>query len=386
MSSTVKNTDGRLRVLIVDPSGLLWGSERALLDLISHVDRSRFEIIVATPLDTELRPRLDALDVKVVRGDIGMLHRRGRVTRAKATGWLAMIIHRYEPRVIHVNEAGLTPLVVAARLAGTPPVVAHVRLWDDAVVMAGRPARFGKPQLLIAISNFIAEKLVVGSSLPVRVVRDPFDADAFSSEAQSRGQVRQAMGLSETDRVVLMVGRICREKGQSVFVHAAGILADDSVIFLVVGGVPPDLPEESQYRDSLVAHSRAQSFRGRVRFLGNRNDVASIMNASDIVVLASANEPFGRVLLEALSLGKPIIGPDRGGPIEIIGDNERGHLFATGDAERLSKTLRRVLDDPAGAAAKAAKGKEWVARECSPTAHAAQVQSIWEELSQPGFV
>src|SRR4051812_9810667 len=101
----------KLRVLVVDPSGLLWGSERALLDLLRHLDRARYEITLATPLESQLRAPVEKLGIRVLEGPLGMLHRRGAVQRARALFWLAWTIGRVKPHVIHVNEAGAATLV-----------------------------------------------------------------------------------------------------------------------------------------------------------------------------------------------------------------------------------------------------------------------------------
>lgn len=122
----------------------------------------------------------------------------------------------------------------------------------------------------------------------------------------------------------------------------------------------------------------------RMRFLDNRTDVAELMRASDLVVLGSANEPFERVLLEALSLGKPVVAPDRGGPVEIIGQDDRGCLFKAGNARDRSEAIRRVLQDPLAERERTARGRQWVARECSPLTHRSSIQALWEEVSTKG--
>lgn len=393
-STAIHGHRKRLRLLIVEPSGLLWGSERALLDLIKHVDSSRYEILVACPTSARLTPHLTALGVRVVEGDIGMLHRRGRLSQVRAFLWLAMIIRRENPDVIHVNEAGMTALVAAARIGARPPLVTHVRLWDDAVILAHRLPRLASQQLVIAISEFIAAELRSRASAPskrgladcpIRVVYDPFDSDTFLRETdKSDGLVKKELGLSGTDRIVLMVGRVCREKGQDLLLDAAELLGDMGIVFLFVGGVPPDSPVETAYRDSLLQRAAGPRLRERVKFLGNRDDIARLMKASDVVVVASANEPFGRVILEALSLGKPVVAPDRGGPTEIIGDNLRGYLFKACDPKSLSESIREVLSSPASASERATLGKAWVHAECSPQAHSARIQALWEEVWAEG--
>ena len=84
-----------------------------------------------------------------------------------------------------------------------------------------------------------------------------------------------------------------------------------------------------------------------VKLAGFRPDVHSIMQASDAFVLPAANEPFGLVLLEAMSLGVPTLAAQSGGPLEIIVDGSNGYLFRPNDAANLAEHIIRVLNDPA---------------------------------------
>jgi glycosyltransferase involved in cell wall biosynthesis len=368
----------RKKILIVEPSGLLWGSERALLDLLKAVDGRRYELVVACPPSSALAGEFRSLGARVIEGDIGMLHRRGRIARVKSLLWLARLIRAEAPDVIHVNEAGLSALVARARTGTSVPVITHVRLFEDAIAIANAP-RGRKSGRYVAISKFIAT--AIGPGHDVSIIFDPFDASGFAESAtRLAGELREELGARPGDAIVLTVGRLCREKGQDLFVEAAGELADDRILHLVVGGPPPDSPGEEWFATELERRAEDDSFGARVEFLGNRDDIPDLMRASDVVVLSSRNEPFGRVILEALSLGKPVVAANRGGPVEILAGG-RGRLFATGDSRDLARAIRETLDDPDAAMESARRGREWVASECAPQIHAERIQSLWDEAS-----
>ena len=124
---------------------------------------------------------------------------------------------------------------------------------------------------------------------------------------------------------------------------------------------------------------------GRVIFTGMRRDVASLMMASDIVLLASEEEAFGRVLLEGLSIGKHVVGPNAGGPGEIIGANERGMSFSPGDAFSLAKAIATTLTDEEGAFTRTQRGAQWVREVCSPNRHAIEMMRLYDRLGSPGI-
>ena len=81
---------------------------------------------------------------------------------------------------------------------------------------------------------------------------------------------------------------------------------------------------------------------------GARRDVAACLDAMDIAIHSSTNpEPFGRVLIEAMALGRPLIAPREGGPLEIVVDGETGVLIPPRDTAALAGAIDRLVSDPA---------------------------------------
>jgi glycosyltransferase involved in cell wall biosynthesis len=378
------------RILIVEPAALLSGSERALLDLVSHVDPDRYDITVISTRDAPLNGQLEALGVSVVAADIGMLHRRGFLARMKAGIEMARIIRSVRPAVIHVNQSGLTAITSIARFGTGIPVISHVRLLDDAIVLSRSRSPALRPDACITISRCVADALgsAGGATSPgtasrptVTEILDPFDAEAFTSELNvTRAEMRRKLGINDATHLVLMIGRVCRNKGQDLLLEAINRPGLENAAVAFCGGPPPDSKVELAYFDEL--RRRAESSGDRVKFLGNRSDVVDVVNASDVVVLPSRNEAFGRVLLEALALEKPIIASDIGGPSEIVGDNQRGFLFSADSSEDLSRVLKAVIAEPDEAARRTAVGRAWVAQSCSPVLHASRVQQLWDDVAK----
>jgi len=84
-----------------------------------------------------------------------------------------------------------------------------------------------------------------------------------------------------------------------------------------------------------------------VRYLGERSDVRELMAMSDIVVLPSYREGFPRVLIEAASMGKPMVTTDTPGCREVVVDGENGLLVPVRDADALGLAVRKLLASPA---------------------------------------
>ena len=114
---------------------------------------------------------------------------------------------------------------------------------------------------------------------------------------------------------------------------------------------------------------------------GARRDVAACLDAMDVAIHASNREPFGRVLLEAMAVGRPVIAPREGGPTEIVADGETGLPRAAARSRRArgrrsSRCCR--TDAPRTAMSRAARAR--VADVFDIHAHARAVEGVFDEL------
>src|SRR5450432_4426431 len=96
------------RVLIVEPAGNLWGSERVLLDFLDQAIKSEWQIAVCCPANTPIIPALTGLGVPVFPAFIANLHLKPRAYRLMAAVRLFFVAARFKARLIYVNQAGAT--------------------------------------------------------------------------------------------------------------------------------------------------------------------------------------------------------------------------------------------------------------------------------------
>jgi glycosyltransferase involved in cell wall biosynthesis len=157
---------------------------------------------------------------------------------------------------------------------------------------------------------------------------------------------------ANADRTIGVFGRITRWKGHDVVVRALARVPNVSAIF--VGE-----EEDCGYADELRWLGRELNVQDRIRFLGFRQDVAELMRSVSCVVHASAApEPFGRVVVEAMLAGRPVIATDAGGVGEIIEHDVSGLLVRPGNADALASAIGRIFDHPAKARAMAERGHQ----------------------------
>jgi lipopolysaccharide/colanic/teichoic acid biosynthesis glycosyltransferase len=170
-----------------------------------------------------------------------------------------------------------------------------------------------------------------------------------------RARVRQALGLSPDDQVVISVGHLVPCKGYSYLVAAAAQVCRrlPRARFLVVG--------DGELRSRLAEQIIAAGTNGHIRLLGERQDVPELLAASDLYVRSSLWEGLGRAVVEAMYVGRPVAVTNLPGIREIVRDGETGVLARPGDSADLAAAIERVLSDPELARQLARRGREEVA-------------------------
>lgn len=145
--------------------------------------------------------------------------------------------------------------------------------------------------------------------------------------------------------MVCAVGQICARKGLRALLEAFSQIYDDapSIHLAIVG--KPVFSHEEQYRDELVETALAASISDRVHFTGEREDISSILRSADLLVLNSLEEPFGLVLVEAMSSGTPVLATRVGGIPEIVTDSKSGWLIERNDTAGLASKLLEISTD-----------------------------------------
>ncbi|HVZ49820.1 MAG TPA: glycosyltransferase, partial [Gemmatimonadaceae bacterium] len=200
----------------------------------------------------------------------------------------------------------------------------------------------------------------------------PFDAVTPAAAAAARA----ALGAAPGTPVAVHVGRFHHWKGQQVLLRALAQVPDLHAWFV---GAP--LFGEDAFDAELRALATALGVASRARFTGFRDDVPTLLRAADVVVHSSVYpEPFGRVVVEGMLAGRPVIAANAGGVPEIVTDGDTGILVPPGDPAALAAALRRVTADPAAAAAMGARGR---ARAREVFSVAAMVRGVRAALDEP---
>jgi glycosyltransferase involved in cell wall biosynthesis len=180
---------------------------------------------------------------------------------------------------------------------------------------------------------------------PTHLVHPGVDTERFDARrVHDRRSVRTRLGLPIDAPIFGSVGRFERMKGFHVILDAAALLRSaypDACCVLVGAPHPPD----AGYVDELRSRAHRLGLDGNVVFAGHQDHPEDWMQAMDVFVLASHNEPFGMVVIEAMALGKPVVATAEGGPTEVITSERQGTLVPWGNARALSCAVARFVAD-----------------------------------------
>jgi len=267
---------------------------------------------------------------------------------------VTFLIHDH-PDVIHINFALFGPLAIFKKCVFKTPFI---------YTLHGLPQPWLEPSLLykiaytveqcllpfvvsrssanVAVSNYVRDMLKKKRGINSEVIHNAITAvGAHRFKSQNKGLSKRKLGYKETDFLVLFVGKLHPYKDPLTLIRSISrVVEENPNLFLVIIGTG-ELYKEAQKE---VIELNLSS---HVKFLGHISDeeLKLSYDAADIFVLPSVNDACPMVLLEAMSLGIPVIASRAGGCPEIVGD--AGLLFTQGDSADLAKKIAILLCDKA---------------------------------------
>ena len=207
-----------------------------------------------------------------------------------------------------------------------------------------RTASKTPPDLAIANSRHTAATIcTVYPQVRCEVIHCMIDKPALHCD-ETRESIRESVGTPAEATVLLQVSRMESWKGHKVLLEALGkIRSNQDWVLWIVGGA--QRPSEVAYEAELKALVNKLNLADRIKFLGQRPDVARLMSAADLFCQTNESpEPFGVVFVEALYAGLPVVSSNFGGAIEIV-DNSCGVLVPPNDPASLAITLTSMITD-----------------------------------------
>ncbi len=359
-----------LRWLTLDPAGLLWGSERALLDFITSLPDTA--VGCCCP-EGSLAARLRKLSIPVFPFFLADLHTKGKVKRFSALVGLIRATGGFRPHVLHVNQAGATRLALAASRLFRIPCVVHLRLKEDIDYLDRLQPSPEHLSHLITISESIDR--LVADRPALRRLRRTLLLDAYiPRNREFLTPLRREKVTSQWD--FICVGRFSPSKGQELLLEALILLHERKLPFRAIF-----VGELNNHELKMKHRAQMAGVADSVEFAGHSDCVHELIEASRWLVCPSAYEPLGRVLFEAWDAGRPaVVGAFAGGAATSVISSGGGLLFPEWTAQPLASVLQEALAmDASREQDLAAKGYRWMRDATEPAAYARRFGEILRE-------
>jgi glycosyltransferase involved in cell wall biosynthesis len=346
-------------VLLIHGSSGGYGADRQLFVLATGLDRDRFSPLVVLPEQGELVGRLEEAGVEVHIEPLAVLKRdllRGRrvlKTRRlfdRNVRELGALARDRGAEIVHTNTSLILCGQAVADSAGAPHVISMREIYSHTGGLAGAPLwpllkrRFLRADALACVSHAVADQFA-GS--PRAFVL--YDAVPRELDLPARAAARGELGLRDHRFVAAVVGRISDWKGQDVFLRALAepALTEIGALGVIAGDAAAGQEHFERRLETLCAELGLDQ---RLRLLGFRDDIDTVLGAADVLVVPSSyEEPLPNVALEGAAAGLPVVCTTTGGQPEIIRDGVTGRLVPPGDHRALAAALRELADDPEAA-------------------------------------
>lgn len=347
-------------VVVVNHTSAISGAEVSLLDLIGGlVAETRVTVAVPEgPLAVRARERGAAVEIiPAVEGSL-RLHPRHTPGSVAAIAGAARSIRRIArasgSQVVHANSfrAGLAASLAARFGAPRPLVHLHDCLPPTAAAKATQQVLSRSARMILANSQYTAGCFNGGHSrAPVEVVHNPIDLDRFDPAPIDRAEARRELGLAEDQTALAVLAQITPWKGQDTAVETVRLLRERGrdVRLLVAGEVKFRRPltryDNDAFLRELRKSVRSLGLEDSVSFTGECRDAPRLLRAVDIVLVPSWAEPWGRVVVEAMAMGTPVVATSVGGTRELIEDGRDGLLAPPREPAAWASAVERVMDD-----------------------------------------
>ncbi|MFQ5582328.1 MAG: glycosyltransferase family 4 protein [Mariprofundaceae bacterium] len=345
-------------------AGFVGGGEYSLFDLMTHLPAD-VEPVLLVPSAGALSSAAEQEGIEwhaVAMPPIG-------VASLPALWRWRRLIRDIRPDILHANNsraafyAGLTGKIMQI------PVLFHCRVNRPDPWMDGMLVRLVRG--VIVNSHATARRFEPWPDLSARVVHNGVDLPVGE---------KGAMGSHPfgAEHILLVVARISRWKRHDIALDVFERLSDrfPGLHLLCIGG-----KDESEWWEEMQKRTRVSGKEDCIHWLGEveRSEMGKWYASADVLLLPSDDEPFGRVLVEGMAMGVPVVAFNAGGVSEVIRHEHEGLLVSPGDVESMTAAVARLLDDEALCVSMGKAGRKR-ARLFSVQEHISRICGIYEEV------
>ena len=323
-------------IAISNHSSMLGGGEHSFLDLLSHI-LEPWNILAVVPGEGELATRLKQKRVETEVIPLPPIRPWHLLSILLSLKRYFDLFSRYRPALVYANgsRAALYGGIVGRIL--NLPVIWHCRIADPDIH-------------LDFILRRLSSRVIANSWATAKRFREPFQSKVrVIYNGVNIGKLRDDSifrpgFIGDAWKVILVVARVSRWKRHDLALTAfEQIAAREPDAHLVCVGSSDAL--EPDWWDYLQERSHQSAFSNRIHWIGHVADVRPWYRAASVLLLCSENEAFGRVIVEAMACGVPVIATRSGGVPEIVRHGQDGLLVPPGNTSEITIAIEEILKD-----------------------------------------
>ena len=384
----------KYNILYLTTGSFIAGADRSLIELLDKLDRNMFLPLALIPPKGSMFEQLEvqgselgrlfvpvsALGVEVMPIECSRLRADSLPGFLKTVYQVAQVTRKRHIDLIHCNDYMPNQYAVFSSKLTRTPIVTHVRLLLSKRAVSRTFLRIS--DRIIANSQAVTDRLLANGIAParLRVIHNSVDLCKYQFSPDRRSRFRAQWGVNKETFLVGVFGRICKAKGQDIAIRAlARVLETCPNVQLVVLG-STFIDDSQDFFRELKRLVRQFGLEHQVIFTGFLENPVDAYSGIDVLMLPSEEEPFGRVLIEAMAAERPVIATDCGGPREIVADGITGRLVPPKDVDALASAMVEMATQRAMASCMGKRGREEAERRFNSEMMARKVEQVYREL------
>jgi glycosyltransferase involved in cell wall biosynthesis len=323
------------RLLSISNHGyMVGGGEYSFLELMKNLP-SVWQPIAVVPEEGALRELLMKASIKAFISPLSAIRPWTLHKVLRSMSNLIALIKRTKPDLIYANGPRASFYSCVTKSFHGLPVIWHCRVADRDPLLDWMLARW--TNLIVANSHATANRFRKDFQPKITVVHNGIEITRFKEAS-----VQKPMSIEENWKIILVSGRVSRQKRHDmaldIFEKVAVSQTDAHIVF-----VGDKDPMDHEWWEFMRNKSLNSHYSTRIHWVGHSEDIRPWYKSASVLLFPSENEGFGRVIVEAMACGLPIVATNSGAVPEIVRHNEDGILASPGDTDELADAVREIL-------------------------------------------
>ncbi len=335
------------KILIISTSKFISGAEISLIDFIKQTQFKNDYFLAISP-GSELKNlpvfcKTFFLPFKWINRTFNPLRNLQIVwSLVRSTVLLNRIIDQFGIELIYANSFKAALYGVLVRFCTGKKLIWHVR--DNMNYRLLKLFLVKNSDAIITVSDHISKQFLTNLR-KTYLVYTGINTIIWQPSIKYKKNSLVFKGHKKQGVIIAYIAQITRWKNHIDFIKIAKhiVKCGDNLQFLIIGD---DLSgKEKMYKNELHEYVKSNNISSWMNFIGYRSDIRDVMGQIDILVHTAIDEPFGRVLIEAMAMEKPVVAYNCGGPKEIVVDNETGFLVDPFDVNCISEKIKLLIEN-----------------------------------------